>query len=66
VIDEVDRLNLEDADGKPMVRIHAIGFPVIFSAFGAGEVTGVRFTTLMRELCRRNGGTFVSRNSLRP
>ena len=38
------------------VRIHAIGFPTVFSVPGAGEQTGVQFATLMRILCRRNGG----------
>jgi hypothetical protein len=45
------------------VRIHAVGFPVMFSVASAGESTGVRFATLMRILCRRNGGTFVALNS---
>ena len=30
-----------------------------------GNSTGVRFATLMRILCERNGGTFVGLNSLR-
>ena len=37
----------------------AIGFPVLFSVPGASNTTGVRFATLMRLLCRQNGGTFV-------
>ncbi len=59
VVETVDRMNKEDAQGNRLVRIHAIGFPVMFSQSGFPENTGVRFATLMRELCRRNGGAFV-------
>jgi hypothetical protein len=61
----VDRLNI-GSDGERRVRIHAIGFPTVFSVAGAGEHTGVRFATLMRILCRRNDGTFVGLNSTNP
>jgi len=64
VVDTVDRLNREDADGVRRARIHAIGFPTVFSVAGAGQTTGVRFSTLMRTLCRRNGGTFVGLSGL--
>jgi hypothetical protein len=53
VIREVDRLNTRGSDGD-------------FSVAGAGQHTGVRFATLMRMLCRRNGGTFVGLNSTSP
>jgi len=66
VVQTVDRINRPGADGVRPARIHAIGFPTIFTVAGAGETTGVRFATLMRILCRRNGGTFVGLNSLRP
>ncbi len=59
VVETVDRLNKEDSQGNRLVRIHGIGFPVMFSQSGFPENTGVRFATLMRELCRRNGGAFV-------
>jgi hypothetical protein len=65
VVREVDRLNT-GSDGERRVRIHAIGFPTVFSVAGAGEHTGVRFSTLMRILCRRNDGTFVGLNSTNP
>ncbi len=65
VVKEVDRINKRDAAGNRLVRIHAIGFPVMFGMTGASEHTGVRFATLMRALCERNGGTFVALNSLR-
>jgi hypothetical protein len=66
VVRTVDQLNRRGRDGKPQVRIHAIGFPTVFSVPGAGEQTGVRFATLMRILCRRNDGTFVGLNSTTP
>ncbi len=59
VVETVDRINKEDSQGNRLVRIHGIGFPVMFSQSGFPENTGVRFATLMRELCRRNGGAFV-------
>jgi hypothetical protein len=65
VVREVDRLNT-GSDGVRRVRVHAIGFPTVFSVAGAGEHTGVRFSTLMRILCRRNDGTFVGLNSTKP
>ncbi len=64
VVRTVDRLNRVGADGQRQVRIHAIGFPTVFSVPGAGEQTGVQFATLMRILCRRNGGAFVGLNGL--
>ncbi|MEM1206493.1 MAG: VWA domain-containing protein [Acidobacteriota bacterium] len=66
VLDTVDRLNRRGRGGQRRVRIHAIGFPTIFSASGVSENTGVRFATLMRALCERNGGAFVGLNDLRP
>lgn len=65
VVDTVDGINLEDATGKRRVRIHAVGFPVQFSRAEAQQTTGIRFATLMRELTRRNGGTFVALNDFR-
>jgi len=66
VVETVDRLNRPDARGERKVRIHAIGFPTIFSQAMFGENTGVRFATLMRVLCERNGGAFVALNDLTP
>ena len=64
VLATVDRLNAPGPDGSRPVRIHAIGFPTVFSASGISQRTGIRFATLMRELCARNGGTFVALNHL--
>src|SRR5678816_1239251 len=57
VVKGVDIINREDATGERRVRIHAIGFPLHPDA---PQYTSIRFATLMRELCQRNGGTFVS------
>jgi hypothetical protein len=59
VIDTVDRINRADASGQRRVRIHGVGFPVQFAAPPQYQNTGERFASLMRELARRNGGTFV-------
>ena len=63
VVKTVDRINRRGPDGSRLVRIHAVGFPVMFTISVGGESTGVRFATLMRILCRRNDGTFVALNS---
>jgi hypothetical protein len=59
VVRTVDMMNREDRTGQRRVRIHALGFPV---RPDAPQVTSVRFATLMRILCERNGGTFVGLN----
>jgi hypothetical protein len=56
VVKGVDIINREDATGERRVRIHAIGFPV---RPDAPQYTSIRFATLMRILCQRNGGSFV-------
>jgi len=66
VVRTVDKLNTAGPAGERRVRIHAIGFPTVFSVAGASEHTGIRFATLMRILCRRNDGTFVALNSTSP
>lgn len=48
------------------MRIHATGFPTFFSRPRYGEITGVRFATLMQRLCERSGGALVALNSLKP
>ncbi len=65
VITNVDRINLEDATGNRLVRIHAIGFPVMFAGPPEFQTTGIKFAMLMRILCERNGGTFVGLNDFR-
>lgn len=56
VVKGVDLINREDSTGERRVRIHSIGFPV---RPDAPQYTSIRFATLMRILCQRNGGTFV-------
>ncbi|MDX1490950.1 MAG: hypothetical protein R3332_06660 [Pseudohongiellaceae bacterium] len=65
VIETIDRLNQKDADGNPMVRVHAIGFPVLFELERRYQNSVYRYANLMRELTQRNGGTFVGLNSFR-
>ena len=63
VIETIDRLNAKDENGNPMVRIHGIGFPVIFALEPRYHQSAYRYANLMRELTQRNGGTFVGLNS---
>jgi len=65
VIDVVNRINRENAEGERLVRIHAVGFPTQFARPANLQVTGIRFATLMRELSWNNGGTFVGLNDFR-
>ncbi|MEL7023371.1 MAG: VWA domain-containing protein [Pseudomonadota bacterium] len=60
VVDGVADINKPDASGRPRVRIHAIGFPIGFGGIGSSDNRSTKFAALMRELCRRNGGTFVA------
>jgi len=61
VIDTVDSLNRTDsADGR-RVRIHAVGFPVIFQ-HASNHLGAVRFAALMRKLAETNNGSFVGLN----
>ncbi len=66
VIREVHRMNRAGPGGELLVRIHAVGFPVLVAdPRGIGD-TGERFATLMRILCQKNGGTFVGLNRTGP
>jgi hypothetical protein len=56
VVDTVDRINRSDETGERLVRIHALAFP--FST-QYPQHTSMRYATLMRILCARNGGVFV-------
>ena len=57
-----DRINVEDENGDRLVRIHGIGFPVIFAGRERYRQSVYRYSTLMREMTQRNGGTFVGLN----
>jgi len=66
VVDEVARINRVGPGGERRVRIHAVGFPTMLEDSQRIIDTGIRFATLMRVLCQKNGGTFVGLNSTRP
>src|SRR5690606_4733626 len=63
VVDTVDRINPRDAEGNRLIRIHALGFPIPVSAGPHFQLTSARYAALMRELTRRNNGTFVGLNA---
>ncbi|MFU8820906.1 MAG: VWA domain-containing protein [Gammaproteobacteria bacterium] len=65
VVRTVDRLNAPDRSGQRPVRIHAVGFPVLFTQAPHLQTTGIQFATLMRAVCEQNGGTFVGLTTLR-
>jgi hypothetical protein len=65
VIETVAQLNRADRSGRRRVRIHAVGFPVLFSQGGL-PVNAMRYAALMRKLAEENGGSFVGLNTLRP
>ena len=68
VIRTIDRINVEDRDGKRLVRIHAVGFPVLLQdgLIDRRYRQSVRnFANLMRQVTQRNGGTFVALSEVR-
>ena len=64
VVDTVNSINHALSDGSRRVRIHAVGFPVLFGQPGA-ELNLARFAALMRRLAEDNDGSFVGLTSLR-
>jgi len=62
VLQTIDRINVEDENGDRLVRIHGIGFPVVFTNRERYRQSVYRYSTLMREMTQRNGGTFVGLN----
>lgn len=65
VLRTIDRVNVEDENGNRLVRIHGIGFPTIFNMQRRFQQSVYRYSTLMREMTQRNGGTFVGLNDFR-
>ncbi|MGB0631774.1 MAG: VWA domain-containing protein [Alphaproteobacteria bacterium] len=63
VVEEVARINALDQQGRPRVRIHAFGFPVLFLS-AKHRANRERFAHLMRVLAERNAGSFVGLNDL--
>jgi hypothetical protein len=64
VVDTVNSINRARRNGARRVRIHAVGFPVLFSQPGAG-LNVARFAALMRRLAEDNDGSFVGLTKLR-
>jgi len=58
VLREIASINKRDSSGKPRVRIHAFGFPVLFTNPMLGKHRD-RFAHLMRLLAENNAGSFV-------
>ncbi len=54
VIDEISRLNKGSKDQKNLARIHGIGF------FNPRTPVNSRYSILMREVARQNGGAFIA------
>ena len=63
VVDTVGSINRAQSDGSRRVRIHAVGFPVLFGHAGA-EMNVARFSALMRRLAEDNDGSFVGLTEL--
>ncbi|MBM9514503.1 hypothetical protein [Desulfogranum marinum] len=63
VVNTVTQMNQRDMSGNKRVRIHAIGFPVLFAPSGA-ENNVIRFAALMRRLAEDNNGSFVGLTNL--
>lgn len=58
ILAEVHTINRRSKSGKPRVRIHAFGYPVLFLK-PAGKRNRTRFAHLMRRLSEQNAGSFV-------
>lgn len=65
VVDTVGKLNRADRSGKTRVRIHTVGFPVLFDFSKGLPVNAVRYAALMRKLAETNNGSFVGLNSVK-
>ena len=63
VVNTINTINDSQDKGTRRVRIHAVGFPVLFSQAGYG-VNVARFAALMRRLAEDNNGSFVGLTSL--
>lgn len=64
VLDTVAQLNQADRSGKTRVRIHAVGFPVLFDFSSGLPANAVRYAALMRKLAETNNGSFVGLSGL--
>ena len=64
VVETVNAINRSRGGGASRVRIHAVGFPVLFTQPGAQQNI-TRFAALMRRLAEDNDGSFVGLPSLK-
>ncbi len=62
VVRQIEQVNIVSGTGERLVRIHAVGFPLLDIGGGGIPPTARQFAQLMRVLCDRNGGTFVALN----
>jgi len=62
VVRQIEQVNVVGGTGERLVRIHAVGFPLLDVGGGGVPPTARQFAQLMRVLCDRNGGTFVALN----
>jgi hypothetical protein len=63
VVRQIEQVNVVSATGERLVRIHAVGFPLLdIGVRGGVPQTAIQYAQLMRILCDRNGGTFVALN----
>ena len=65
VVNTVAQLNRADKSGRRRVRIHTVGFPVLFGLGNGIPANAIRYAALMRKLAETNGGSFVGLNSTR-
>jgi hypothetical protein len=65
VVDTVASLNRAGRSGRRLVRIHTVGFPVLFGMGNGIPLNAMRYAALMRKLAETNGGSFVGLNSTR-
>jgi len=59
VINTLEKLNTNSTTGEPLVKIHGIGF-MHPGGIDPRLVTERKFSILMREVARRNGGAFIA------
>lgn len=64
VVDTINSINKAVDQGSRRVRIHAVGFPVLFTQAGY-DMNVARFAALMRRLAEDNNGSFVGLTGLR-
>lgn len=62
VVRQIEQVNRMGMSGERLVRIHAVGFPLLDVGGGGIPQSARQFAQLMRVLCDRNGGTFVALN----